>query len=213
LVATPELPSSRDYPPLVLASASPRRQALLAQISLTPSRILPVDIDETPGPREMPRRLAERLARAKAEAAAEAAAGCFVLAADTVVAAGRRILPKPESEAEARACLTLLSGRRHNILTGIALIRPDGALRQRLVRSAVAFKRLSEEEITAYLASGEWRGKAGGYAIQGLAAAFIRFLAGSYSNVVGLPLFETAQLLQGNGFPLFSRPGEPAHAH
>ena len=193
---TPPFPP--DRPPLVLASASPRRLALLAQIGLAPERVLSPEIDETPRHDENPRACARRLARAKAEAAA--VPGALILAADTVVAAGRRILPKAETEAEARACLDLLSGRRHRVLTAVTLRLPDGTLRERLAESAVGFARLSQAEIAAYLASGEWHGKAGGYAIQGRAAQFIRFLSGSYSNVVGLPLFETAQLLRGAGW-------------
>ncbi len=189
-----------NEPRLVLASASPRRLALLAQIGLTPDRVLHPEIDETPLPRELPRAHAERLARAKADAVD--APGCFVLAADTVVAAGRRILPKAATEAEARACLTLLSGRRHRVMTAVVLRAPDGRRAQRLVESVVGFARLTPGQVRAYLASGEWQGNAGGYAIQGHAASFIRFLSGSYSNVVGLPLFETAQLLRGLGWPM-----------
>ena len=187
-------------PRLVLASASPRRLALLAQIGLTPDRIVPTEIDETPLLRELPRAHAERLARAKADAVD--APGCFVLAADTVVAAGRRILPKATTEAEARTCLTLLSGRRHRVMTAVVLRAPDGRRAQRLAESVVGFARLTPGQLHAYLAGGEWRGKAGGYAIQGHAASFVRFLSGSYSNVVGLPLFETAQLLRGLGWPM-----------
>jgi septum formation protein len=183
---------------LVLASASPRRLALLAQIGITPDRVVSPDIDETPHRDELPRTHAQRLARGKAATAADPAA--FVLAADTVVAAGRRILPKTETEQQARACLTLLSGRRHRVLTAVVLRTPDGRRGERLVQSVVGFARLTEREIDAYLATEEWQGKAGGYAIQGRAAAFIRFLSGSYSNVVGLPLFETAQLLRGAGW-------------
>lgn len=184
--------------PLVLASASPRRLELLAQIGVLPDRVISPDIDETPQRDELPRPYAVRLARAKA-AAVEAPAH-LVLAADTVVAAGRRILGKAETEAEARACLTLLSGRRHRVLTAVALRLPDGSRRERLVTSIVAFARLTAPQIEAYVAGGEWHGKAGGYAIQGQAAAFVRFLSGSHSNVVGLPLFETAQLLRGAGW-------------
>ncbi|MCC6717124.1 MAG: septum formation protein Maf [Acetobacteraceae bacterium] len=187
-------------PALILASASPRRLALLAQIGLTPDEIIATDIDEAPLKAELPRLLALRLARAKAQAAARP--GAFILAADTVVAAGRRILPKAETEAQARACLALLSGRRHSVLTAIVLVAPDGRQAERLADSTVTFARLTPPQIEAYLASGEWHGKAGGYAIQGRAAAHIRFLSGSHSNVVGLPLFETAQLLRGLGFPL-----------
>ena len=185
---------------LVLASASPRRLALLAQIGIVPDRVVSTDIDESVLPDELPRGHAQRLARAKA--AAVDAAEDYVLAADTVVAMGRRILPKTETEAEARRCLLLLSGRRHRVLTSVALRTPDGRLGGRLVQSVVGFPRLTERQVVAYLASEEWRGKAGGYAIQGRAAAFVRFLSGSYSNVVGLPLFETAQLLRGLGWPL-----------
>ena len=186
--------------PLVLASASPRRLALLAQIGVTPDRIAPADIDETPLPEELPRQAALRLARAKL--AGVPADGPFVLAADTVVGVGRRILPKAETEAEARACLKLLSGRRHRVLTAVTLRAPDGRIAERLSESVVGFARLTPRQVDAYLASGEWRGKAGGYAIQGFAAAHIKFLSGSYSGVVGLPLFETAQLLRGLGWPM-----------
>lgn len=184
--------------PLVLASASPRRLALLAQIGIVPDRIVSPDIDEKPLPRELPRVHAQRLARAKA--AAVAASGCYVLAADTVVGVGRRILPKADTDVEARACLALLSGRRHRVITAVVVLAPDGKRAERVVQSVVAFARLTEQQVAAYLASDEWRGKAGGYAIQGRAAAFARFLSGSYSNVVGLPLFETAQMLRGLGW-------------
>ncbi|HTB46011.1 MAG TPA: Maf family nucleotide pyrophosphatase [Acetobacteraceae bacterium] len=185
---------------LVLASASPRRLALLAQIGLTPDRVVPTDIDETPLPRELPRAHAARLARAKA--AAVEAPDCFVLAADTVVGAGRRILPKAETEAQAHECLMVLSGRRHRVTTSVVLRAPDGRCTERLVESVVTFARLTPTQVRTYLDGSEWRGKAGGYAIQGQAASFIRFLSGSYSNVVGLPLFETAQLLRGYGWSL-----------
>ncbi len=188
---------------LVLASASPRRLELLRQIGIDPDRIDPAGIEESPRPDEEPPAHALRLAREKALAVMARHPGAVVLAADTVVACGRRILPKPADEASARRCLELLSGRRHRVHSGIALASPDGRLALRRVDSQVAFKRLSEAEIAAYLAGGEWRGKAGGYAIQGRAAALIRFVSGSYSNVVGLPLFETAQLLAGRGW----RPG------
>ncbi|MGA3400042.1 MAG: Maf family nucleotide pyrophosphatase [Acetobacteraceae bacterium] len=184
--------------PLVLASASPRRLDLLAQIGIAPDRVVSPEIDETPARAELPRACALRLARAKAGAVA--APGCLVLAADTVVAAGRRILPKAETEAEARRCLALLSGRRHSVLTAVVLATSDGRRSERLVTSVVAFSRLTAPQLDAYVAGGEWQGKAGGYAIQGHAAAFVRFLSGSYSNVVGLPLFETAQLLRGAGW-------------
>ncbi|MCE9649788.1 MAG: Maf family nucleotide pyrophosphatase [Parvibaculum sp.] len=185
---------------LVLASASPRRLALLEQIGIAPDAVRAADIDETPLKGELPRLHAQRLAREKAEAVARMEPGAFVLAADTVVACGRRILPKAETEADARACLALLSGRAHRVYTAIALIDPDGKLRERVNETRVAFKRLSAAEIEAYIAGGEWRGKAGGYAVQGRAAAFVRLLTGSYSGVVGLPLFETATLLEGAGF-------------
>ena len=187
-------------PLLVLASASPRRLELLRQIGIVPDRVEPAGIDETPRRDEMPAAYALRLAEEKLRAVMPRYPGAYILAADTVVACGRRILPKPLDEAGARRCLELLSGRRHRVHSGIALSSPDGRLALRRVDSQVAFKRLSEAEIAAYLASGEWHGKAGGYAIQGRAAALIRFVSGSYSNVVGLPLFETAQLLAGRGY-------------
>ena len=198
-------------PRLVLGSASPRRLALLAQIGVKPDAVLPAEIDETPRPREGPRALAERLAREKALASAAIAgeradlAPCLTLAADTVVGVGRRILPKCETPAEAEACLDLLSGRGHRVFTGLALVTGSGAVRRRLVETRLRFKRLSRNEIEAYLASGEWRGKAGGYAIQGLAGAFVERLVGSYSNVVGLPLAETAALLAGEGYHVHRR--------
>jgi septum formation protein len=184
----------------VLASASPRRLALLAQIGITPDRVTNPDIDETPRRDEPPRLLAQRLAALKAATVAET--GCFVLAADTVVAVGRRILGKPETPEAARACLDLLSGRRHHVLTAVVVRAPDGRGAARVADSVVTFARLDAVQISAYLACGEWHGKAGGYAIQGRAAGFIRFLSGSHSNVVGLPLFETAQLLRGLGYPV-----------
>jgi septum formation protein len=189
---------------LVLASASPRRLALLAQIGVTPDEVVAADIDETPLRKETPRALAVRLARAKAEAVKTSDA--LVLAADTVVAVGRRILPKAETEQDARACLALLSGRSHRVYTAIAVRRaannggPDAGaplIRSRLVETRVAFKAMSHAEIEAYIASGEWRGKAGGYAVQGLASRYIISIIGSYSAVVGLPLYETANLLEG----------------
>ena len=189
---------------LVLASASPRRHALLAQIGFSAVETATPDIDEAPRKDESPRELARRLAHAKA--AAIAIPGAHILSADTVVACGRRILPKAETEAQARACLTLLSGRRHRVITAVVLRLPDGTadgiMRERIVESAVGFARLTDQQIAAYLTSGEWHGKAGGYAIQGMAAGFIRFLSGSYSNVVGLPLYETAQLLRGAGWTI-----------
>jgi septum formation protein len=189
-----------SMPTLVLASASPRRLQLLRQIGIAPDMIDPADIDETPAKGELPGPHVERLAVAKARAVQPRHPGAFILAADTVVACGRRILPKAEDEATARACLTLLSGRRHRVHGGVALLTPGGDLALRVVQSRVAFKRLSEPEIAAYLHSGEWHGKAGGYAIQGRAAALIPWMSGSYSNVVGLPLFETVQLLAGRGY-------------
>lgn len=179
---------------LVLASASPRRLALLAQIGVTPDAVIAADIDETPRAKETPRLLALRLAREKALAVD--AGDALVLGADTVVAVGRRLLPKTETEAEARECLKLLSGRSHRVLTGVALKTPAG-VRTRLGEARVNFKVLSAAEIDAYIASDEWRGKAGGYAIQGRAARFIANIVGSYSAIVGLPLFETANLLEG----------------
>jgi septum formation protein len=187
-------------PPLVLASASPRRVELLRQIGIEPDRIDPADIDESPRKGELPAALALRLAAAKARAVLPRHPGAYLLAADTVVACGRRILPKPEDEATARRCLELLSGRRHRVHSGIAVASPDGRLALRRVDSRVAFKGLSDAEIRAYLATGEWHGKAGGYAVQGRAAAFVSWVCGSYSNVVGLPQFETAQLLFGRGY-------------
>jgi septum formation protein len=186
-------------PLFVLASASPRRRDLLAQIGRGPDLILNPDIDETPARHELPAAHALRLAREKAEIVARLpeAAGAIVLGADTVVACGRRILPKAEDEKTARHCLGLLSGRRHRVIGGIAVVTPGGAILSRSCTTTVAFKRLEAAEIDDYIGTGEWRGKAGGYAIQGRAAVFVRFLRGSYSNVVGLPLFETERLLQG----------------
>jgi septum formation protein len=187
---------------LVLASASPRRLDLLRQIGLEPDAVAAADVDETPLKTESPRQLALRLAAAKAARVAGLEPDAFVLGADTVVAVGRRVLPKVEGEAEGRACLGLLSGRAHRVLTGVAVIAPDGRCVQRLSESRVHFKRLSPAEIDGYLASGEGLGKAGGYAIQGRAGALVIELQGSYSGVVGLPLYETACLLQGVGFRL-----------
>ena len=187
-------------PRLVLASASQRRLDLLRQIGIVPDLVDPADIDETPLRDELPPSYAERLAREKVLRVASRHAAAYVLAADTVVACGRRILPKPGDAATARRCLELLSGRRHRVHSGLALVGPDGRMALRRVDSRVGFKRLSAEEIAAYLTSGEWHEKAGGYAIQGRAAALIRFVSGSYSNVVGLPLYETAQLLAGRGY-------------
>jgi septum formation protein len=187
-------------PILVLASASPRRLELLRQIGIVPDTVDPADIDETPRRGELPPGHALRLAEAKARAVAPRHPGAFVLAADTVVACGRRILPKAEDAATARACLNLLSGRRHRVYGGIALVTPVGEIALRRVVTQVGIKRLSREELDAYIGGGEWQGKAGGYAIQGGAAALIPWISGSYSNVVGLPLYETAQLLAGRGY-------------
>ncbi len=187
-------------PRLVLASASPRRLDLLRQIGLVPDAVEAADLDETPEPDEKPRRLALRLAVAKAANVAARHPAAHVLAADTVVAVGRRVLPKAEDDAEVRHCLELLSGRAHKVLTGIAVMAPGGRTAARLVESRVHFKRLTDTEIEAYLACGEGVGKAGGYAIQGRAGALIISLQGSYSGVVGLPLYETSNLLAGLGF-------------
>jgi septum formation protein len=184
----------------VLASASPRRLDLLRQVDITPDRIDPADLDEGAKPKETPRSLALRLAEAKADLVAARNGGAFVLAADTVVAVGRRVLPKADTEAEARACLSLLSGRAHRVETGVAVVSPSGQRASRLVETRVHVKRLAQAEIEAYLASGEWRGKAGGYAIQGRAGGFILDLQGSYSGVVGLPLYESLCLLEGLGW-------------
>lgn len=192
------MPDTR--PPLVLASASPRRLDLLARLGIVPERVIATDIDETPYKGEIPRPHAARLALAKAEAAAALAPAGIVLAADTVVGVGRRILPKAETEAQARDCLALLSGRKHRVVTAVVLALPDGRRLKRVVESSVTFQRLTGQQVEDYLASGEWQGKAGGYAIQGRAEQYIRFLSGSHSNVVGLPLFETAQLLRGIGW-------------
>ncbi|ROT93335.1 septum formation protein Maf [Altererythrobacter sp. FM1] len=193
-------------PQLVLASASPRRRELIARLGIVPDRVAPADIDETPNKVEIPRDYARRMAREKAIAAAamigDASDGAFVLAGDTVVAAGRRILPKAEDESTARNCLELLSGRRHRVLSAIALRAPDGTIREKLSETVVRFKRLSEDELSAYLASGEWHGKAGGYAIQGAAEGLIAWIQGSHSGVVGLPLYETRALLRAAGFPI-----------
>ncbi len=184
----------------MLASSSPRRLALLAQVGITPTAVVPPEIDETPNRAEPPRLYARRMACAKADAVSRP--GQFVLAADTVVAVGRRILPKAASEQEARGCIDLLSGRRHRVLTAVVLTAPDGRRAERLSESIVAFSRLTEAQKIAWLALREWEGKAGGYAINGAAAVFIRFLSGSFSGVVGLPLFETAQMMRGFGWPV-----------
>ncbi|HEY5106903.1 MAG TPA: Maf family nucleotide pyrophosphatase [Caulobacteraceae bacterium] len=192
--------SPPDRPPLILASASPRRLELLAQGGLTPNHVDPASIDEAPLSDETPRLAAQRLARAKAEAVAARHPGAFVLAADTIVAVGRRMLGKPATEAQAVAMLALLSGRGHRVLTGVAVVAPGGKVAARLSESRVKFKRLTSREVAALLASGEWRGAAGGYRIQGLAGAYVTSLIGSYSGVVGLPLYETLSLLAGVGY-------------
>jgi septum formation protein len=195
-------------PKLVLASGSPRRLALINQAGIEPEALRPADLDETPLRGELPRACANRLARAKADAALEMVRmddelkGAYILSADTVVAVGRRILPKAELLDQAAQCLRLLSGRNHRVHSAVCLVTPNEAFRQRLVETRVRFKRLSDEDIEAYLASGEWRGKAGGYAAQGIAGSFIVKLVGSYTNVVGLPLYETTTLLAGEGYPI-----------
>lgn len=195
-------------PKLVLASGSPRRLALLNQAGIEPDALRPVDLDETPKKGELPRACANRLARAKAEEALkmirldDELQGSFIIAADTVVAVGRRILPKAELVDEASQCLRLLSGRNHRVYTAVCLVTPRDAFRQRLIETRVRFKRLNEEDIAGYIGSGEWRGKAGGYAVQGIAGSFVAKMVGSYTNVVGLPLYETVSLLNGEGFPI-----------
>jgi septum formation protein len=196
---TGELSPASSPHQLVLASASPRRLELLRRIGVTPSRVLATDIDETPQKGERPRAHASRLAAEKARAAAALAPGSVILAGDTVVGAGARILPKAEDEATARHCLALLSGRRHRVFSAIALVTPDGKLREALSETIVRFKRLSDEEVESYIAGGEWHGKAGGYAIQGCAEGFCDWLSGSHSGVIGLPLFETRRLLRAAG--------------
>ena len=194
---------------LVLASASPRRLALLEQVGVMPVALRPATIDETPAKAEMPRTLVNRLALAKAEAARKTVraesdlSSAYILAADTVVAVGRRVLSKPETAEDAAASLTQLSARSHRVYTSICLITPDDKMRNRLVETKVKFMRLTREDIQAYIATGEWRDKAGGYAIQGFAAAFITGIKGSYTNVVGLPLRETVNLLRGENFPVY----------
>lgn len=191
---------------LILASGSPRRVELLAQAGIEAARLMPMDIDETPKRSEHPRSLARRLSTGKAQAALAAIksdpahAGSYILAADTVVSVGRRILPKTEMVDEASSALHLLSGRSHRVFTGVCLITPDRTVRQKVIDTKVRFKRLSTTDIENYLASGQWRGKAGGYAIQGIAGSFVVKLVGSYTNVVGLPLYETLTLLSGEGF-------------
>jgi septum formation protein len=195
-------------PKLVLASGSPRRLSLINQAGVEPDSLEPAEIDESPERGELPRTLSVRLAREKALKAQERIRtredlkGAFILAADTVVAVGRRIMPKPELLEEAASCLRLLSGRTHRVYSGVCLVTPNDSVKTRLVETRVRFKRLSEQDIESYLASGEWRNKAGGYAIQGLAGTFVVKLVGSYSNVVGLPLYETIALLAGEGYPV-----------
>ncbi|MBB4015577.1 septum formation protein [Chelatococcus caeni] len=201
-------PAGGWRPRLILASGSPRRLALLQQAGLEPDAVLPADLDETPRRGEKPRDYARRLAREKAEAALAVARGreelaeAFLVSADTVVSVGRRILPKAEVVDEAAQCLRLLSGRVHRVHTGICVATPAGKLRERVVETRVRFKNLSRDELESYLASGEWRGKAGGYAIQGLAGCFVVKLVGSYTAVVGLPLQETVAILEGEGYPV-----------
>lgn len=198
----PQLPEMQ----LVLASASPRRRELLARLGVEPAGVRSADIDETPRKGELPRPYAQRMAREKALAVAGDRAGtgdgAYVLAGDTVVAVGRRILPKAEDATTARTCLELLSGRRHRVFSAVALAAPDGTLREKINETQLRFKRLSEAEIAAYLEYGEWAGKAGGYAIQGRAEALIPWISGSHSGVMGMPLYETRLLLKAAGFTL-----------
>jgi septum formation protein len=209
VTAEPKIRSAQDRSArLALASGSPRRLALLQQIGLQPDALLPADLDETPGRNESPRKLAARLALEKARVGAKTASGrdelqgAYIVAADTVVCVGRRILPKCESSEDADFCLRLLSGRAHRVYTGVTVVDPSGRERSRLVEARLRFKRLSGKEIAAYVASREWRGKAGGYAIQGVAGGFVVKLVGSYTAVVGLPLYETMALLEGLGYPV-----------
>ncbi|GEQ97672.1 Maf-like protein [Iodidimonas gelatinilytica] len=187
---------------MILASASPRRVALLDQIGVHPDAVVPADIDEQVHKAEQPRPYARRMAFEKARHVAKDHPDCFILAADTVVSVGRRILPKALDRQTADDCLAILSGRRHRVTCGVALVCPDGRCLERQVDTVVIFKRLSADERRAYLDSGDWHGKAGGYALQGYAAAFVRRISGSYSTVVGLPLFDVSQMLQGQGYPL-----------
>jgi septum formation protein len=210
VASSSEVSNSSPRPKLILASASPRRLALLQQAGIEPDALLPADVDETPLKNESPKDLAKRLSRAKAEVARKTARNredlkdSYILSADTVVVAGGRILPKAEVVDEAAGCLRLLSGRAHRVYTSICLVTPRDSFREKFVETRVRFKRLSREEFERYLASGEWRGKAGGYAIQGLAGTFVVKLVGSYTNVVGLPLYESIALLDGEGFPVRS---------
>lgn len=210
MASATEMSTQGTRPKLVLASGSPRRLALLQQAGIEPDALLPADVDETPLRSESPREVVKRLARTKAEVARKTARNrddlrdAFLLAADTVVTVGRRILPKAEVVDEAAACLRLLSGRTHRVYTAVCVVSPKDHVRERLVETRLRFKRLSRNEFESYLASGEWRGKAGGYAIQGLAGTFAVKLVGSYTNVVGLPLYEAVSLLEGEGFPVRS---------
>ena len=210
MASATEMATQGSRPKLILASGSPRRLALLQQAGVEPDALLPADVDETPLRSESPREVVKRLARTKAEVARKTARNrddlkdAFILAADTVVTVGRRILPKAEIIDEAAACLRLLSGRTHRVYTAVCVVSPKDHVRERLVETRLRFKRLSRSEFEGYLASGEWRGKAGGYAIQGLAGAFAVKLVGSYTNVVGLPLYEAIALLDGEGFPVRS---------
>lgn len=205
---SPRPADAAPRPPLVLASGSPRRLALLQQAGIEPDALLPADVDETPLKSESPRDLARRLAREKLAVAMRTArhrdelSQAYIVAADTVVAVGRRILPKAEVVDEAGDCLRLLSGRTHRVYTAVCVATPKDAVRERLVETRLRFKRLSRLEIEGYLASREWHGKAGGYAIQGFAGSFVVKLIGSYTGVVGLPLHETIALLDGEGFPV-----------
>lgn len=192
------------FPSLVLASASPRRLSLLSQIGIVPDIVCPADIDETARKDELPRDIAKRLSLEKAHAVNSQFGGKFLLSADTVVAVGRRALGKAENEEEAYGFLKLLSGRRHQVHTGVTLVTPMGTTISRLVTSSVIFKPLGEHELRSYLQTEEWRGKAGGYAIQGRAASIVRSIQGSHSNVVGLPLFEVSNMLSGNGFDIWT---------
>lgn len=187
-------------PLLVLASASPRRLELLRQVGIVPDKISPADIDEAPIKGELPAAYARRIASGKAGKVALTHPDAFILAADTVVACGRRILPKAETADEAKSCLALLSGRRHRVLTAVTVVSPAGKAKSAIVTSVVRFKRLTRQEMESYLSSREWQGKAGGYAIQGLAATLIPFISGSYSSIVGLPLFETVKMLKEAGY-------------
>jgi len=197
----PKIDPTHNRPRLILASASPRRRDLLKQIGIVPDEIIAPQVDETARPQEKPAILAGRLAEAKARAVAALTPGCLVLGADTIVACGRRVIPKAANADEARRALTLLSGRRHRVYGGICVIGVNARLYHRMVTTVVSFKRLELREIDQYIASGEWRDKAGGYATQGRATVFVNKIIGSYSNVVGLPLFETAALLNGLGYP------------